>query len=103
MGVETAADRAVFVNPADFGVTATYTPVAGSPSSVNGIKDAPWVNAQVEAFVGVESTHPTFLAETANLPGVTHGATLVIAGVTFKVRGVQDDGTGFTVLILEKQ
>lgn len=96
MAVESAADRSTFVNPDEFAVTATYGLL-----SVDGIFDNPYVLAAFGGQVGVTSSNPTFLAPTANLPGINNGDTLVIGGSTYTVRDVQHDGTGFTLLELE--
>jgi hypothetical protein len=104
MGVETAADRAVFVNPANFGVVASYTPAGGSSASeINVIFDSGYFAVGLDAVVPIESGQLRAVARTADLPNVSHGATLVIAGVTYKVRGNQPDGTGMTTLVLEQQ
>ena len=99
MAVETAEDRAVFVNPAEFGVTATY-----GASSINGIFDSDYFAASVGAQVDIEGARLRFLCRTADLPsGGTHGDTIVIGAVTYKVREVHPDGTGMTELVIEKQ
>jgi hypothetical protein len=75
----------------DFGVPATLD---GAP--VRGIFD----NAYGESFGLVASSSPVF-----RLPSsiaVTTGQTLVIAATTYTVAGIEPDGTGLTVLRLEK-
>lgn len=77
---------------ADFGVPATLNGVI-----VRGIFD----NAYGESFSLVASSSPVF-----RLPSsiaVATGQTLVIAATTYTVVGVEPDGTGLTVLRLEKQ
>lgn len=104
MAVETAADRDVFVNPEEFGVTATYTPGVGSPVSVNGIFDSDYFAAEIGAGVAVEGARLRFLCPSEDLPGgAAHGDSIVIAAVTYKVREIHPDGTGFTELVIEKQ
>ena len=51
MAVESADDRAVFVDVDDFGSAATYTPSGGSASTVNGIFDNDFI--EVDAGGGV--------------------------------------------------
>lgn len=48
----------------------------------------------------VESTGPQCLAKSADVSAVVQGSTLVIAGTTYTVTGVEPDGTGITVLQL---
>lgn len=75
----------------DFGVPATL-----NGANVRGIFD----NAYGESFGLVASSSPVF-----RLPSsiaVTTGQTLVIAATTYTVASVEPDGTGITVLRLEK-
>jgi hypothetical protein len=104
MTVESAADRAVFVNTDDFGVAATYTKAAGGASTVNGIFDNNFVEVTVDTGVPIASTTPGFTMRTADLPsGYAPGDTIAISGTTYNVRVVKNDGTGITVLVLETQ
>ena len=51
---------------------------------------------------GIEGEAPRFSAPTARLPASHgYGTTVVIGAATYRVVGVQPDGTGVTVLILE--
>lgn len=57
-----------------------------------------------EPFAGLaEDAQPSALAPAARMPGVKHGDTLVVDGITYRVRGVEPDGTGVVRLRLEKQ
>jgi len=99
MAVESAADRAVFVNPSDFGVAATYDGAA-----LNGIFDSDYFAAELGARVAVEGARLRFVCRSADLAdGGVHGKTVVIASTSYKVREVHPDGTGMTELVLEKQ
>lgn len=68
-------------------------------TTVHGIFDAGYA----EPMGVAESYSPTLTVRAAQTPAIKHGDTLVVSGTTYKVRGVQPDGTGITVLILEKQ
>ncbi len=81
-----------------FAVTATYN---GS-TSVNGIFDAEYFEPDA-GFAGVQSSQPVFLCRTTDVASATHGQTLVISGATYHIAGVEPDGTGLTLLKLEKQ
>jgi hypothetical protein len=83
-----------FFNTADFAVSAT---LAGA--SVNGIFDAGYF----EPLGEVEGVQPRFTLPTSSASSAAHGQALVIGSTTYKVRGVQPDGTGVTTLILEQQ
>jgi len=94
-------DHSEYFDTDDFAVAATITIGNGSPATVNGIFDAPFLLAA--AGLGVEANDPQFLCATADVPGIGHGDTAIINSTTYKVRGVQPDGTGQTLLILEEQ
>lgn len=81
---------------ADFGTDATWS----GGGTVRGIFDSGFQAAQLGLDVGIEGARYTYLVPTADMPGVAHGHTLVIGGTTYTVRGVQPDGTGWTLLVL---
>ena len=101
MAIENAAERAAML--ADFGVTASYTADGGSPKSITVIFDQAFLEADANGNVKVESTNPIALCRTADVSDSDHATTIVIEGTTYKVVGVQADGTGFTLLVLETQ
>lgn len=77
---------------ADFGTVATI-----GAASVTGIFDVP----TAEAF-GVLGSDPTFTCATADVSGVAAGQAVTIAAVAYTVTAVKPDGTGITVLTLDK-
>lgn len=101
MPVETAADRAAFVNPDEFGVTAQYTVQGGSAESVDGQFLS---EDDVLPFgeIGVTSASPEFHCATSTLPaGADEGDMIVIKGKTYLVAAeIRDDGEGMSVLTL---
>jgi len=59
-----------------------------------------------ETFIivlGVEGLHPTFTCAQADIPNASHGDLVDIETVAYKIHGMQKDGTGMIVLILEDQ
>jgi len=102
MAVESADDRAIFVNVDDFGVAATYTPSGGASSTVNGIFDNDFIEVDAGGGVGVALQQPRFHCRTADVSNASEGDALVVSGVNYTIRIVQDDGTGMTMLVLEK-
>ena len=86
-------DLSVFTDTDDFAVTAIV-----DGSSVDGILGNEFVLVDF-----VESRKPVFDCATAEIVGVAHGDTVTVGGGTYKVRGIQPDGTGMTKLILELQ
>jgi hypothetical protein len=107
MPVESAYERAVFVNPVEFGVTVTY-----GASSVAGVLSSEYFSAEAGALVPVEGGRYRLELQSADLPGnAAHGDTVTVATYledpsragSYKVREIQPDGTGMTVLVVEKQ
>jgi hypothetical protein len=89
-------DQAVFFSTAEFASTATLNGVA-----VVGILDQPY--AQV--LDGIATSEPMFTLPTAQATSAAQGQTLVVSGITYRVRSVQGDGTGttgVTMLVLEQ-
>lgn len=52
--------------------------------------------------IGVESAQPAVLARDVDVPS-PHGKTIVRGAESFKIVNAHPDGTGLTVLVLEKQ
>jgi hypothetical protein len=99
MAVESATDRAYFLESDDFGTTATFTsPALGS---VSGIFDAETVEVDVGGDANILSAQPQFSCATSTITGTTEGSTVTIAGTNYKVKDRLDDGTGMSVLTLE--
>lgn len=90
-----AEDLTVFFNEDDFAVAATLQGAA-----VSGILDEEYTEPLGNV---VEGKTPIFQCRAADVPSVAHGQTLVVGARTFKVRGVEPDGTGVVVLRLEEQ
>ena len=97
MPVESDIDRAIFFNAEEFGVVATFVSLPGEPE-VTGIFDDDAVQ------IGeVQSSDPTLHCRSIDLPaGAVDGVRLRVAGVEYFLRNPQPDGTGLTVLQLEK-
>lgn len=76
----------------DFGVTATI-----GAASVRGIFDAP----SAEMF-GIGGTNPTFTCATADVVSVAEGQAVTISAVAYTVTAVKPDGTGVSVLHLDR-
>ena len=85
----TTVERGFFI---DFGTAATI-----GAATVIGIFDVP----TAEAF-GMLGTYPTFTCAAADVPGIAAGQAVTINAVAYTVTAVRPDGTGVTVLTLEK-
>lgn len=76
----------------DFGVTATI-----GAASVRGIFDTPSAE-----MLGIGGSDPTFTCATADVVSVAAGQAVTINAVAYTVTAVKPDGTGLTVLHLDK-
>lgn len=82
-----------FFSLTDFAVPAT---VRGR--QINVIFDEQYVDA-----LGVESSQPAATCESALVDDVEQDDTMTVGGREFRIIGVQPDGTGVTVLRLQRQ
>lgn len=98
MPVESADDRAIFISIDEFGVLATY-----KAGTISGIFDNDFVEVDAGGGIPFAMQQPRFLCRTADVSTAVEDDTLVISAVTYKIKVRQDDGTGMTNLILEKQ
>jgi len=101
MAVESAADRAAFVNPDEFGLAATYTLAAGGASTVNGVFSEE-IAEGTASNKSLATAVPAFLCRTADLPsGAKAGDRLTVAGRQLRVLALHDPGaTGMTEIHL---
>lgn len=89
-------DRTPFFNTDHFAKAATYTPVSGVATTVNGIFDKEFIDVN-----GHEAYSPVFICDEDDITGTARGGTLAIDGVTYTIRGTEPDGTGIMMLKLE--
>jgi hypothetical protein len=78
---------------ADFGVAATVDGVA-----VTGIFD----NSYVDSFGVVSASEPTLLCSSSSVSTAGTGDAVSVVGTSYKVAGIQPDGTGMTRLVLQE-
>lgn len=102
MPVETADDLAIFLSVDDFGSAATYTPVGGTASTVNGIFDNDIVEVDAGGNIPMAIRQPRFLCRTQDIANAVEGDALVVNSTNYTIRVVDHDGTGMTTLVLEK-
>ena len=100
MAVEDDAMRLEFLE--DFGVTdATFTDVsAGSSSTISALLRNEYSLEVVGGEVGVQTTTPTAIVRTSDVPNVVQSDTLAISATTYTIVEVQPDGEGMSVLRL---
>ena len=96
MTVETSQDRLTVLN--DFGVDVTI----GS-SKIKAIFDNPHQDITIGGEVPFSIQECSITARTADLTSVGQGSILVIDSVNYAVTDIQPDGTGMTMVMLERQ
>ena len=101
MTVESTNDRSFFLK--DFGVSVRYTEQNKSTKTITGIFDNDYVNVDAGGDFGFSMQQPRLVVRTDDVPNCTEGDSFVINGSTYLSRVVQDDGTGMTIIQLEKQ
>src|SRR5882724_3538034 len=105
MPIESASDRAVFVNPDEFGATAVYTPAGGVASPpIAGQFDDPSRMASLDNAVVSVDARPSFYCAAEDLPGTAVGDAgdrlAIDGGATFEVTSIEPDGRGMALLTL---
>jgi len=99
--VESAADRAAFVNPDEFGLAATYTLAAGGQSTVNGVFDEAAAEG-VDRNAALAARTVMFECRTADLPsGAAAGDTVTVGARKFRVIEIGPDQDGMTDVALD--
>lgn len=102
MALPIADDLAAILNVEEFATAATYTPSGGAGVIINGIFDNETVPVETGGFVPVHEEQPRFTCRTQDVSSISDADTLVVNAVTYNVRAWVHDGTGVTVLQLEK-
>lgn len=110
MAVETDADRSIFFDADDFGVTAIVTPASGDPFEIDGIFLSPHETRGLRQenqygsggrVSGQDTQFRTKSALVADLKASTQPR-ITIEGVVYVVHEVKPDGTGLTTLNLKR-
>ena len=101
MTVESAGDRLELL--ADFGVACKHTLASGLVKSLTGIFDNEFGEQLAGASVGIETQVPMITVRSADVTSAAHGDAIEVDAVDYKIRGIHPDGTGMTILVLEKQ
>lgn len=103
MAVESAADRATFLDTDEFGVAGSYVSAANT-ATVNGILDEAFLNVEVNAGAPIASRAYLFECRSADLPSdAAQDDTITISSVVYVVTEIQPDLSGdMTTLILDK-
>ena len=104
MPLPLAADLLTLFNTEEFAVSATYRRrLILSEATIVGIFDNETVPVDAGGFVSVHQEQPRFTCRTIDVPDIAEEDQLVISSVTYTVRAWVHDGTGVTVLQLERR
>jgi hypothetical protein len=79
-----------------------YTPKCGTARTIRAVFDKAFVEAEAGGEVGVAAYVPRARVSDADAPGARQGDKVTYVGVVYGVVGVEPDGTGTTLLILER-
>lgn len=103
MGIETAQDLAIFLDPDVFGVEILYIPTDRGAYTISGIFDNETqledLGGEVEFVVG----RPRIMVREIDTPNAKSGDSVEIHGVLYNVTHVLGDGLGMRQLFLEEQ
>jgi hypothetical protein len=97
MAIALADDLDVIFTVEDFATVATY-----SGASINGIFDNETVPMDAGGTAQVHQEQPRFTCRTIDVSGLASGDTITINAITYNIVAWIHDGTGVTVLQLEK-
>lgn len=101
MAVESAADRASFVSPDDFGVAASWSH-DGTIVALDGILSTPTMSTRGVSEVETIGVETCLRCLSADLPhGAEQGDTVEIDGHGYTVKSVLPTGDGFARVYLE--
>jgi len=95
LGINFDADLLAMLDLNGFAVTA----ISGA-NTINGIFDQDYFEI-IDSNSVVESSQPAFTCRTSDVSSISHGDTLTINSINYKVVGNKPDGTGMSVLPLE--
>lgn len=96
-------DLNIFVSVDDFAIEATVHRQDGDPSTVVGIFDDPYMNAQLGEYE-LDTSRPRFTCKESDVIGVLRGDMVHINGRVYDVlSSAQPDGIGMAVLELALQ
>ena len=97
MAIPFASDLAAILSVDEFAVSSTFNGAA-----VSGVFDNETIPVETGGYVSVHQEQPRFTCRTSDIVGIAEGQAVVISGVTYVVKAWVHDGTGVTVVQLEK-
>lgn len=103
MSVESAADRLAFLDPDDFGEEISWT-VGGTMVTMPVLPSAGTLRLEGIDTPGTIGGEATVLCRGADIPaGAAHGDSVSFWSAAHTVKSIEPDGTGMTVVRLERE
>lgn len=101
--IESAADRLAFLDATEFGTPGRWVTSAGAAADLSLLFNAP-VSAEAGiAMADITMASPSAICRQADLPaGAAQGDRLTARGVVWRVRDIRPDGTGMTIIDLQR-
>jgi len=98
MAIAFQDDLSYMLDVDDFATAVTY-----DGGTINGIFDNETVPVDAGGFVPVHEEQPRLTCRTSDIPSIAQDQVMVIGGVSYDVKAWIHDGTGVTVVQLERQ
>lgn len=98
MAIAFQDDLSYMLDVDDFATAVTY-----DGGTINGIFDNETVPVDAGGFVPVHQEQPRLTCRTSDIPSIAQDQVMVIGGVSYDVKAWIHDGTGVTVVQLERQ
>ena len=103
MAIPFAADLNLMLDTDEFATAVTYRRKLGlGDASINGVFDNETVPVDAGGYATVHQEQPRFTCRTSDVPNIAYDDAIVISGTVYYVRAWIHDGTGVTVIQLEK-
>lgn len=90
-------DLTLMLSPDEHGINVTY-----SGGAIRGIFDNETIPIDGGGLVTVHQEQPRLTARTVDLGSIAEGQAMIIDGVNYTIQAFIHDGTGVTVVQLEK-
>ena len=97
MSIPFDADLTLMLSPDEHGINVTY-----NSTTIKGIFDNETIPIDGGGLVTVHQEQPRLTAKTVDLSSIAEGQAMVIDSVNYTVQAFIHDGTGVTVVQLEK-
>ena len=103
MAVESAADRAVFVNKDEFGAVVTWPLVPSGSVDISVLSQAGTILIGTQNGPDIQTSEATLVVVQDDLPaGAAQGQVITFQAVPYSVRSIEPDGTGFALIRMEQ-